>query len=165
MNDSNSPPVRKSIGTEPNSGRISFVWYREPDEPKFAQIFEEILDSAGISNSITRAEARQAVRARIRDLQSGLLEYPEHVRDLTSNPSAGLFELRWSFPYLTQEGLLLRLYECEPSILGATVIGLHMHRKEIKPLGDSKIRTQQQAHIEYAVMRFHRGKSSNWGIK
>ena len=158
-------PVRKSVGTDPASGRIRFVWYREADEPKLGQIFEGILDAAGISNSIIRAEARQAVQARIRDLEAGLLEYPEHVRDLSSNPHAELFELRWSFPYLAQEGFLLRLYECEPSILGATVIGLHMHRKDTKPFTDSEIRARQQAHIEFAVMRFHKGKPTHWGIK
>jgi hypothetical protein len=165
MNESSSVPIRKSIGTEPAAGRIRFIWYREFHEPTFGQIFEGILDSAGITNSIVRAEARQAVLARIRDLESGLLEYPKHVRDLSSNPHASLFELRWSFPYLAKEGFLLRLYECEPSILGATVIGLHLHRKETEHLEESEIRIRQQGHIDQAVNRFHQGKPTHWGLK
>ena len=165
MNQSSPVPSRKSIGTDASVGRIYFHWYREPHEPKLGTIFEGILDSAGISNPLIRAEARQEVKARIQALSAGLLEYPEHVRDLTSNPHAALFELRWSFPHLAPGGFLLRLYECEPAILGATVVGLHLHRKEFLNLSDDDISDKQQAHIEYAVGRYHQGKATSWGLR
>lgn len=60
----------------------------------------------------------------------------------------------------------LRAYHIEPRKLaskgGSTIIGLHVHGKDVDPTID--INAAQDAHLQTAVDRYFAGVSTRWGL-
>lgn len=102
----------------------------------------------------------------------GALVPVDHVKDIDRGAHEYLFEIRWTIGVLEQgedgsrrqSSVQVRLYHAEPANAIDIFVGLHLHEKRIVEGDPDATTTLQNHHIDIAIAKFHRGRSTRWGI-
>jgi hypothetical protein len=95
------------------------------------------------------------------NLKRGKLKPINEVKSVRQKRLSPFFELRACYQLTPGDEFLLRVYHAEPSSLGNTVVGLHMHRK-LTTIQNPNL--AQDVEIDIAIRKYLVGKLKNWDL-
>lgn len=154
-----------SICVDEQFAPIRYHWYPRHGET-FAEALREMLADSGLSE-VAQSQVFVDVAGKMRGLVRGQLRPVLHVKGpVASVTGIDVFEVRVRSQIGDEDGadVLVRIYHAEPLKLqtteGSTVIGLHMHIKDISD--PAQVRARQNAELQQARSRYFEGRPSNW---
>lgn len=154
-----------SICTHEEFAPIRYHWYPYSGET-FAVAVRQLLAASGLSKD-AQSHVFSEVGARMKMLQKGQLREVHHVKGpIDTVTGLDLFEVRvrGEVGEDANSDVLVRIYHAEPmkmrSLGGSTVIGLHMHIKDVSD--PAKVRERQDEEMQKARARFFAGHSTAW---
>ncbi len=126
----------------------------------------QLLATSGLS-AIAQSHVFSEIGARMKTLQKGQLRAVQEVKGPVDTVTGlDLFEVRvrGEVGEDADSDVLVRIYHAEPTKLrslgGSTVIGLHMHIKDVSD--PAKVRERQDEEMQKARERFFAGRSTFW---
>ncbi|NQX22717.1 hypothetical protein [Curtobacterium sp. VKM Ac-2852] len=154
-----------SICTHDEFAPIQYHWYSHSGET-FAVAVRQLLAASGLTED-AQSHVFSEVGARMKMLRKGQLREVHHVKGpVDTVTDIDLFEVRVRGEVGEDDhsDVLVRIYHTEPTKLrslgGSTVIGLHMHIKDVSD--PAKVRERQDEEMQKARDRFFAGRPTSW---
>ncbi|MDB6425944.1 hypothetical protein [Curtobacterium sp. 20TX0008] len=154
-----------SICTREEFAPITYHWYPHSGET-FAVAVRQLLAASDLSKD-AQSHVFSEVGARMKLLRKGRLREVDHVKGpIDTVTGLDLFEVRVRGEVGEDDDsdVLVRIYHAEPTKLrslgGSTVIGLHMHIKDVS--NPAKVRERQDEEMQKARQRFFKGRPTSW---
>jgi len=123
-------------------------------------------------NPYSWAMTKSEFRKRLEVATHGGLVPVDHVKEIPRAKGEHLYEIRWDFNVLTlspagdrhHDDVQVRLYHSEPVAVLDSIVGLHVHEKQIVHVDRRRTNDLQNIEINTAIKRFHDGRAQRWGI-
>lgn len=146
---------------------IRYHWYPLNGET-FAQALRAMLAASGLAPT-DQSHVFSEVGARMKKLALAKLRPIHHVKGpMETVTGIDVFEVlvRGEVGEEADPDVLVRVYHAEPTKLrgvgGSTVIGLHMHVKDVSD--PAQVRQRQDEELQKARKRYFDGRSTQWGL-